>query len=262
MGRKVTRLQHGGDTSNFHNGIEAGYAMVQNHGQLSFMEKLRNSMIELASSKLRHPLSAEEINHIELHLPKFFHAFQTPNHPSYSEMIYEAMEASDKDGGSGSSIDSISSYIVSHYQDLPWAHEQILSTHLGKLVSSGEIMTNPNGSYSFPKNMKTPQLLLEHPCLGIDVTDPGGDSLAIIARDDVETHKLVCKGERTKKLKSRKKVVNMKKRKRQESKGKTEEMAKEAKHTKQRGKGKPQKMNNMDHEGGRYMLRGKGKWKL
>ncbi|RDX93689.1 HMG-Y-related protein A, partial [Mucuna pruriens] len=242
MRRKLTRVPHGGGASNFNNSIEAGYAMVKNHGQLSFMEKLRNSMLELASSKLRHPLSAEEINHIELHLPKFFHAFHTPNHPSYSEMIYGAMEALDKEGGSGSSIDSISSYIVSHYQDLPWAHERILCIHLGKLVSSGEILTNPSGSYSFPKDMKTPQLLLKHPCLGIDVTALDGYSLAIVARDNVETHTPFCKGERTKKFKVwRKNGVNLKKRKRPKSEGKTKETTGEPKHAKPRGRGRPPK---------------------
>jgi len=40
--------------------------MVKNHVQLGFMEKLRNSMMDLASSKFRHPLSVEEINHTEL----------------------------------------------------------------------------------------------------------------------------------------------------------------------------------------------------
>ncbi|KAK7364121.1 hypothetical protein VNO80_12533 [Phaseolus coccineus] len=75
----------------------------------------------------------------------------------YAMMIHEAMEALDEDGGSGSRVDSISSYTVSHYEDLPWAHEGILSTHLEKLVRSGDILTNSNGSCSCPKNMKTPQ---------------------------------------------------------------------------------------------------------
>jgi len=87
---------------------------------------------------------------------------------------------------------------VSHYEDLSWAHEQILSTHLQKLVRSGHILANSNGSYSFLKNMKTPQLLLEHPCLGVDVTGPNDTSLTIVVRDDVETHKLLaCKVKRT-----------------------------------------------------------------
>ncbi|KAG5007532.1 hypothetical protein JHK82_025452 [Glycine max] len=46
------------------------------------MEKLRNSMIELASSKLGHPLSAEEINHIEHHLrTSIFSCFSDPKSP-------------------------------------------------------------------------------------------------------------------------------------------------------------------------------------
>ena len=46
--------------------------------------------------------------------------------------------------------------------------------------------------------MKTPQLLLEHPCLGVDVTGPNDTSLTIVVRDDVETHKLLaCKVKRT-----------------------------------------------------------------
>lgn len=122
------------------------------------------------------------------------------------------MKVLNKDSGSDSNIDSISSYIVSHYQDLPWAHELILATHFGKLVNSGEILTNSDGSYSFPKDMKTPLLLLEHSCIGVDVTDPDGDSLAIIVRDNVETHKPVCKEKITKKLKWKKKVGKIKKR--------------------------------------------------
>lgn len=84
MGRKrrFTRLPHGGDPCNFNNGTEAGHVKVENDDQLSFMEKLRNSMIELG-----YTLSAEQINHIELHLPKVFHAFLTPDHPPYSEVI-------------------------------------------------------------------------------------------------------------------------------------------------------------------------------
>lgn len=78
--------------------------------------------------------------------------------------------------------------------------KHILSTHLGKLVSTGEILTNSDGCYSFPQDMKTPQLLLEHSCLGVDVTDLYGDSLAIIVRDDVETHKPVCKKKKNYKI--------------------------------------------------------------
>ena len=139
-------------------------------------------------------------------------------------MIYKAIEALDNECASGSSRDRISSYIVSHHQHLPWAHEPILSIHLEKLVTNGEIVTNPNGSYSFPKNMKTPQLLLLEypPSNNMDVTDPDNNCLAIVVRDDVETKKPVCKRGRPQKLNlGRGKVVNLEKRQRLENEGKT-----------------------------------------
>ncbi|KAK7291380.1 hypothetical protein RIF29_06471 [Crotalaria pallida] len=107
MGRRwrVFRPHLGGDPKTINNSTEAGHAKTENHGQLSFMEKLRNSMIELATSQLGHSLSGEgeEINHIDLDLPKIFHDFLTPNYPPCSEMIYRAIEALEKKDSLGSS---------------------------------------------------------------------------------------------------------------------------------------------------------------
>lgn len=119
------------------------------------MKMLRDSIIDLLSSKQRHPLSMEAKEHIEARLHQLFPLIlQTPEHPPYSEMIYKAIEAlMDEKEGSGSSKASISAYIRSHYHgQLPWAHESFLSRHLDKLVQKGEIFSAPNGFYMFPKH--------------------------------------------------------------------------------------------------------------
>ncbi|KAF7822274.1 HMG-Y-related protein A [Senna tora] len=72
-----------------------------------------------------------------------------------SQMICKAIEALKEEGGS--SRERISDYIESHnFQDhlhlLPWAHHNLVSYHLQKLVKRGEILAltnnNNNNTYS------------------------------------------------------------------------------------------------------------------
>ncbi|KAJ7970280.1 HMG-Y-related protein A [Quillaja saponaria] len=154
------------------------------------MRKLLDSIIERARFKLGNPLSVETINQIEARFHQIFPLLGTPDHPPYSQMIYQALN---EEGDS--SKESISAYIKAKYPDLPWAHETILSHHLGKLRERGEIVTNSiNGFFSFPKNEKYPQLQLEYSrndATGLD--NFAAEPLAIVgvAEDNAEVKRRV-----------------------------------------------------------------------
>ncbi|KAJ0106017.1 hypothetical protein Patl1_19674 [Pistacia atlantica] len=71
------------------------------------------------------------------------------HHLPYAEMICKAIEELNEEGGSNDA--SISSYIKLEYKELPWAHETLLSHHLGRLCSRGQIvMTSSDGCYKLP----------------------------------------------------------------------------------------------------------------
>ncbi|KAL6281677.1 hypothetical protein ACE6H2_018558 [Prunus campanulata] len=81
----------------------------------------------------------------------------TPDHPPYSQMIFKAINSLSYEEG-GANKAAISTYIKSEFHDLAWAHESLLSHHLGKLLERGELVTSTTaGDYLLPK-----PLLLAH----------------------------------------------------------------------------------------------------
>ncbi|PQQ05248.1 mitogen-activated protein kinase 9 [Prunus yedoensis var. nudiflora] len=81
----------------------------------------------------------------------------TPDHPPYSQMIFKAINSLSYEEG-GANKAAISAYIKSEFHDLAWAHESLLSHHLGKLLERGELVTSPSTcDYLLPK-----PLLLAH----------------------------------------------------------------------------------------------------
>ncbi|XP_020581028.1 uncharacterized protein LOC110025096 [Phalaenopsis equestris] len=64
---------------------------------------------------------------------------RTPDHPPYAEMVSVALRALAEENGSAES--SISSYIKSNFNDLPWGHDRLLPYYLSKLVVDGELMS-------------------------------------------------------------------------------------------------------------------------
>ncbi|GMH05163.1 hypothetical protein Nepgr_007003 [Nepenthes gracilis] len=70
-------------------------------------------------------MAAEEVNNY-------------PSHPSYSEMIYCALDALNEKQGSNRS--SISEYIESKYPHLPSSHSTLLIHHLSKMKENGDLI--------------------------------------------------------------------------------------------------------------------------
>ncbi|TXG49339.1 hypothetical protein EZV62_025214 [Acer yangbiense] len=77
-----------------------------------------------------------------------------PNHPPYAsvllfpmvQMILKAISESDEQGGS--SEEAISTFIEAEYDDLPIPHTSLLSHHLQKLVTKGEIVCTSVNCYT------------------------------------------------------------------------------------------------------------------
>ncbi|XP_009789096.1 HMG-Y-related protein A-like [Nicotiana sylvestris] len=64
---------------------------------------------------------------------------KTPSsHPEYPEMIYEALEALNQEGGSNKS--SMSKYIESKYGNLDQGHSKLLTFYLDKMKQNGELI--------------------------------------------------------------------------------------------------------------------------
>ncbi|KAK1423129.1 hypothetical protein QVD17_18424 [Tagetes erecta] len=112
------------------------------------MEKLKEALIQFTHSNPSlfpndagdsYPLLIEQC------FPQFFADFQTPNHPPYAAMIYQAIRKLNKKGGS--SEKSISKYIKKEYADLPWAHSTLLKHHLEKLCDRKELCTTDKQCY-------------------------------------------------------------------------------------------------------------------
>ncbi|KAK3228476.1 hypothetical protein Dsin_000357 [Dipteronia sinensis] len=80
---------------------------------------------------------------IEKRFAKITH---TPNHPPYASMILKAISESDEQGGS--SEEAISTFIEAEYDDLPIPHTSLLSHHLQKLVTKGEIVCTSANCYT------------------------------------------------------------------------------------------------------------------
>ncbi|KAK2634244.1 hypothetical protein Ddye_029036 [Dipteronia dyeriana] len=80
---------------------------------------------------------------IEKRFAKITH---TPNHPPYASMILKAISESDEQGGS--SEEAISTFIEAEYDDLPIPHTSLLSHHLQKLITKGEIVCTSANCYT------------------------------------------------------------------------------------------------------------------
>lgn len=70
----------------------------------------------------------------------------TPDHPPYSWMIEEAIEALGEDGGSAES--AISGFIRGRYPGVPAAHDRFLRHYLAKHVAEGLFVCTAPGRYS------------------------------------------------------------------------------------------------------------------
>ncbi|KAK4835247.1 hypothetical protein QYF36_007321 [Acer negundo] len=80
---------------------------------------------------------------IEKRFAKITH---TPNHPPYASMVLKAISESDEEGGL--SEEAISTFIEAEYDDLPIPHTSLLSHHLQKLVTKGEIVCTSANCYT------------------------------------------------------------------------------------------------------------------
>lgn len=74
-------------------------------------------------------------------------------------MIFKAINSLSYEEG-GANKAAISAYIKTEFHDLAWAHESLLSHHLGKLLERGKLVTSTTaGDYLLLLN---PKLLLAH----------------------------------------------------------------------------------------------------
>ncbi|KAL0920518.1 hypothetical protein M5K25_009658 [Dendrobium thyrsiflorum] len=73
---------------------------------------------------------------------------RTPDHPPYSEMVGVALQTLAEENGSTES--SISAYIKSTFNDLPWGHDRLLPYYLRKLVADGELTSPLPDRYQLP----------------------------------------------------------------------------------------------------------------
>ncbi|KAL8161245.1 hypothetical protein V2J09_012734 [Rumex salicifolius] len=162
------------------------------------MEKLRESVINLASSNLNAELSSSQIALIDRHLHESFPlGLRVPSHPTYSTMVLRAITEIDEEDGS--SENSISEYIKANYDDLPWAHKSILSHHLNRLCYDGLVVLTATNRYLTPgvtpkrvlkkAKFKRKQVMMNQRAtcqrnLGKDLNSCGKEVL--------EKHKLVC----------------------------------------------------------------------
>ncbi|KAK3228305.1 hypothetical protein Dsin_008167 [Dipteronia sinensis] len=103
-------------------------------------QKFEIVMRQLESLKPSLRLHKKEI---EKRFAKITH---TPNHPPYASMIQMAISELHEQGGS--SKEAISTFIEAEYDDLPIPHTSLLSHHLHKLVTKGEIVCTSANCYT------------------------------------------------------------------------------------------------------------------
>ncbi|KFK25232.1 hypothetical protein AALP_AA8G084500 [Arabis alpina] len=114
------------------------------------VENLRTFMVNLANSR------GFSLPETKLFDQKFLDLclYRTPDHPTYSAMIFVAITDLNEEGGSGE--EAISEFIKSKYKNLPFAHRSLLSHHLTKLVEKREILCDSkNYCYSLPGEKKS-----------------------------------------------------------------------------------------------------------
>ncbi|KAJ0266062.1 hypothetical protein HA466_0001230 [Hirschfeldia incana] len=115
------------------------------------VENLRAFMVNLANSRgLLLPESSRLFEQRFLDMC----SSPTPDHPTYSAMIFIAITELNEEGGSCQ--EDISEFIKSKYESLPFAHTSLLSHHLAKLVEKSEILCDYNNyCYTLPGERKT-----------------------------------------------------------------------------------------------------------
>ncbi|KAF7131736.1 hypothetical protein RHSIM_Rhsim09G0066300 [Rhododendron simsii] len=109
----------------------------QVRNQPQAMANFKAFVMAIAASDPKRPLTPPLKTFIENRLNDFFRDPHTPDHPPYAAMIITALKELSEERGS--SEESISKFIKSKYDDLPWAHSTFLRLHLWKLCESGEI---------------------------------------------------------------------------------------------------------------------------
>ncbi|EOA20624.1 hypothetical protein CARUB_v10000937mg [Capsella rubella] len=113
-------------------------------------ENLRAFMVNLANSR------GFSLPETKLFDQKFLDLClsRTPDHPTYSAMIFVAIMDLNTEGGSCE--EAISEFIKSKYKNLPFAHTSLLIHHLAKLVEKKEILYDCNTfCYSLPEEKNT-----------------------------------------------------------------------------------------------------------
>ncbi|KAK1570937.1 hypothetical protein Q3G72_009341 [Acer saccharum] len=107
------------------------------HGQCQKSEIVMRQLESLKPSLRFHKKEIEK---------RFAKITHTPNHPPYASMILKAISESNEEGGS--SEEAISTFIEAEYDDLPIPHTSLLSHHLHKLVTKGEIVCTSVNCYT------------------------------------------------------------------------------------------------------------------
>ncbi|XP_010452892.1 PREDICTED: uncharacterized protein LOC104734910 [Camelina sativa] len=133
------------------------------------VENLRAFMMNLANSR---GFSLPETKFFEQKLLDLCLS-RTPDHPTYSAMIFVAIMDLNEEGGSRE--EAISEFIKSKYKNLPFAHTSLLTHHLAKLVEKREILCDCNNyCYSLPGEKNNT----------VVSTDAGNTSAVITARSN------------------------------------------------------------------------------
>lgn len=148
----------------------------------------KDAMLKLSLSQNPSLSQSEEemfAKRIDLCLPSLLpSSLHTPNHPPYALMIITALRELNRKKGSKEG--SISSFIKSKYQDLPLAHEHLLTHHLETLVSQGEVISVTKSLYTLPggndNSEKHQQIAMRGEIVGeTGKDDIGGRALIICA---------------------------------------------------------------------------------
>ncbi|KAL9243856.1 hypothetical protein vseg_017695 [Gypsophila vaccaria] len=117
------------------------------------MDKLCQTVLNLATSKVTHSLAPSQISALQNRLLDIFSSLKTPTHPTYSSMILDAIKELNKKGRS-TTKEMILENIIENNKGLPWAHKRYLEHHLCKLCESGELNYDSDGSYNSPDTMR------------------------------------------------------------------------------------------------------------
>ncbi|KAG6399021.1 hypothetical protein SASPL_140495 [Salvia splendens] len=112
------------------------------------MINLQNFVLALAQARPIPP-SAETLIRDRLH--RFISDYRTPDHPTYSHMIENALGVLNEKGGS--SQKSISQYLEKNYDNLPWAHAGLLKHHLQRACQEGQVIRSRRNKYRLARDV-------------------------------------------------------------------------------------------------------------